>query len=480
VHALASADGLTVYAVGGTVRDVLLRRELRDMDIAVLGDAMAFARSLAAALDGHFVALNEEQAVARVVLEGGAASHVDISQIPGTLEADLRRRDFTIDALAAPLAGGEIVDVAGGLGDLEARSVRMVSERALDDDPVRLLRAVRIAAELSFEIEPETARAIRERAPRVRDTSAERQRDELARIFAVERAWAALRALDGLGLLDAVLPEVAAGRGVSQPEQFHAYDVLTHNLAAVDALDVMLSAERPADGRAWMWDALWTAFAWRAEELRRYLAVSLAVGRSRLTLLKFGALLHDVAKPQTRSVDANGRVRFLGHADEGASIAAGLMRRLRFSSREIAFVKVLVREHLRPVQLAAVGEVPTRRALYRFHRDAGDALEGVLLLALADAAGARGDAMGIRAWSRQVGYMNGLLVRLQGEEGIVRAPRLLTGHDIMSEFGLAEGPRIGSLLEAVREAEAIAGVRDRQGALAFVRALLDEENSAGA
>jgi poly(A) polymerase len=197
-------------------------------------------------------------------------------------------------------------------------------------------------------------------------------------------------------------------------------------------------------------------------------------GRSRASLLKIAALLHDVAKPRTKSEDADGRIRFLGHADDGAATAASIMRRYRFSSRERDFVASLVREHLRPVQLARVGEVPSLRALYRFHRDAGDALEGVLLLALADAAAARGVAMTPEGWSRQAAYMNSLLVRLQGEEGIVRAPRLVTGRDIVSDFGLAEGPRIGQLLEAVREAQATQEVSDRASALAFVRALLDE------
>jgi poly(A) polymerase len=238
-------------------------------------------------------------------------------------------------------------------------------------------------------------------------------------------------------------------------------------------MDVMLATD--ASGRAaWMHEDLWRIFAWREGELRAYLSEQMSEGRSRRALLKMAALLHDVAKPQTKTVDAHGRIRFLGHADEGARVAAAIMRRLRFSSREVAYVATLVREHLRPVQLAAVGSVPSLRALYRFQRDAGDALEGVLLLSLADAAAARGERMTRDGWARQAAYMNSLLVRLQGEEGIVRAPRLVTGRDIMAEFGLEEGPRIGYLLEAVREAQATAQVRDRSGALAYVRALLDE------
>jgi poly(A) polymerase len=264
---------------------------------------------------------------------------------------------------------------------------------------------------------------------------------------------------------------VTAGRGISQPRQFHAFDVFGHALAAVDAMDVMLAASRPSGDRAWMWDVLWRAFS-SHDGLRGYVDEEMSEGRTRRSLLKLAALLHDVAKPQTRTVDADGRIRFLGHADEGAEIAAAIMRRLRFSARESSFVATIVREHLRPVQLAQLGEVPSDRALYRFHRDTGDALVGVILLALSDGAAAAGDRLTDDGWARQAAYMNSLIVRLQGEGGIVHAPRLLTGRDIMSEFGLAEGPRIGELLESLREAQAAGEVRDRESALTFVRAQL--------
>jgi putative nucleotidyltransferase with HDIG domain len=464
------AEGREAYVVGGTVRDVLLGRETRDVDLAVGGDALAWARSVADALGAHFVVLDDENAVARVVLsEGAAAEYIDVAALQGSLDQDLRRRDFTVDALAVPLGGREIIDVCGGLADLDACIVRMNAPGVLDADPLRLLRAVRIAAELEFEVEPATMDAIRARAVSVNAAAAERRRDELARILALADTHGALRTLDRAGLLDALLPELAEGRGVSQPEQFHAYDVFEHNLRTVRAMDQMLGA-----GGGWLAGEVWRTFGWCADELRAYLGEEMSEGRSRATLLKLAALLHDIAKPRTRSVDPDGRVRFFGHADEGAAMARLIMRRFRFSSRETAFVALLVAEHLRPVQLARVGEVPTRRALYRFFRDLGDAAPAVLLLALADGAAARGPALTRAAWSRQVAYMNSLLVRSREEEGIVHPPRLLTGHDIMSTLGVPEGPAIGRLLEALQEAQAAGEVQDRDQALAFVRALARE------
>lgn len=473
VARLARDQGAGAYVVGGAVRDVLLGRRARDLDIAVAGDAVAFARRIAAVLGGRFVELDGENGVARIVLDEGDVRYIDVAQLRGALQEDLRRRDFTIDALAVPLEGGRPVDVCGGLEDLRLRLVRMNSPSVFVDDPLRLLRGARIASELGFEIEPGTEAEIVAHAPALAAAGAERRRDELARIFALEAAYQGLRLLDRLRLLDVLLPEVTSGRAVEQPGGWHAYDVFEHNMHAVEAMDLMLASDRPVDDRAWLWDALWSAFGWRRSGLRACIEEEMTEGRSRASLLKLAALLHDVAKPQTRVIDAGGQAHFYGHADQGAALASKIMRRLRFSTREAEFVATLVREHLRPVQLAQIGEAPTRRALYRFYRALGDAVPAVLLLALADAAASRGPGLTSEGWRRHVAYMDSLLVRSSREEGIVQPPRLLTGHDIMSEFGLSEGPRIGSLLESLREAQAAGEVADREQALAFVRSALE-------
>ncbi len=472
VAAIAREAGVVGYVVGGTVRDVLLGRVARDLDVAVEGDGLGFARRLADALGGSYVELDDVNAIARVVLpvgSGGAVGYIDVAQVQGTLEEDLRRRDFTIDALAVRLGESAVVDVCGGLADLAAGVVRMNSATVFESDPLRLLRGARIACELGFEMEPKTRAEIVARAGDVRSAAGERRRDELARIFALDDAYSGVRLLDELGLLEALFPEVTAGRGVTQPPNWHHYDVFDHNVRAVEAMDVMLAMSRPAHPQAWIWDAVWQAFGWCEGELRAYLAETMTEGRSRSSLLKLAALLHDVGKPQTRTVEADGRVRFFGHADEGAAIARRIMRRLRFSAVETRFVSSLVAEHLRPVQLAQIGEVPTRRALYRFYRALGDAVPAVLLLALADAAASRGLAMTSEDWSRHVAYMNSLLVRSMKEEGIVDPPRYLTGQDIIRDVGVPAGPKIGKLLEMLREAQAAGEVGDRAAALAFVR-----------
>ncbi|MEX0751089.1 MAG: HD domain-containing protein [Dehalococcoidia bacterium] len=476
VEAHARESGAQVWTVGGTVRDVLRGRDTRDLDLAVDQNALRWARRLADLLNGSFVALDDENAVARIVLEG---RHIDVAQLRGTIEDDLRRRDFTIDALAVLLGARNVIDVTGGLDDLKNRRLRMTSEQSLDDDPLRMLRAVRIAHELRFAIESRTGDAIRARTPAINAISPERIRDELARMLALPNAYDAFRALDDMRLLDEAIPELAAGRRVTQPEEFHVYDVFEHNIRALEAMDLMLREVPHEGGRPWLRDELWAAFEWCAPRLRAYLGEELTEGHTRAALLRFAVLLHDVGKPATRSVDAGGRIRFFGHARAGAALAARIMHRLRFSTRETQFVRLLVAEHLRPVQLAQKGAAPTRKALYRFYRDLPHAIPAVLLLSLADGAASAGPRLTPEGWAAQVRYMNSLLVRSQEEEGIVSPPRLLTGRDIMRELGESEGPHIGRLLEALTEAQAAGEVTDTRGALAFVRELARKERRRG-
>ncbi|HZP57303.1 MAG TPA: HD domain-containing protein [Dehalococcoidia bacterium] len=480
IDAAAAEAAVRAWAVGGTVRDALLARPMRDLDLAVEGDARRFARALAAALGGQYFELHEEHDVARIALPAATAgvALIDVAGVAAGMEADLRRRDFTVDAMAAPIAGGEVLDPCGGLGDLRRHTVAMTAPAALDADPLRLLRAVRLAAELGFDVAPETAGAIRERAPRVLDAAPERRRDELMRIFALAAAAPPLRLLDALALLDVLLPEVAAGKGVAQPRE-HAYDVFEHNVRTVAALDAMLYGAASDALPAWVADDVRATFAWREQHLRDYFAGEVGAEHARAALLRLAGLLHDVAKPQTRARQPDGRVRFFGHAELGAEMTAKLMRRYRFSERETRWVALLVEEHLRPGQLAAVGEAPTRRALARFFRDLGDAAEALLFLSLADAAAARGPRLQRTAWRANVRYMNSLVVRSVEDAGIVHPLRLLTGRDIMSAFGLPEGPRIGRLLAAVEDAQGAGDVRDRDEALALVRRLLQAEGAAG-
>jgi poly(A) polymerase len=463
--------------VGGAVRDLLQGRQPVDLDVISGTDVRPAAEALAARLGGSHFALDEERGQYRVAVKDRTpVKSIDLSAIAGDIEADLRRRDFTINAVAASiLTGGglgELLDPTAGVPDLQAKLIRMTDRRALREDPLRLLRAVRIAIELGFEIEAQTAARIRELAPLLPGTAAERQREELVRILATTQGAAGVRLMDGLGLLAQLLPELEPARGLDQPGGHHHWDVFDHSVETLATLDALLSVEPPAGPRAELRRVLRGSLNWFP--LDAYLDAD-AGGHSRRVLLKLAGLLHDNAKPETRTIDAEGNAHFYGHPEQGAQKAARICERLRFSNRETRFVSLLVEEHLRPTQLAAKGQAPSQRALYRFFRDLGDAAPACLVLMLADGAATAGPRLTPDGWQRHVAYAAYVLSHGKARLDAVKANRLVSGDDLMAALGLAPGAELGRVLAAVEEAIGAGEVSTRDEALEYARRLIAAE-----
>ena len=475
--AFFDARGAPVHATGGFLRDALLGLTPRDLDLAVAGDSLAVGRALADELGAHFFALDEGRGHVRIVLPDGDVA-IDLTPVPGTIDDDLRRRDFTIDALGASLsqaaAGAvEVIDPTGGLADLEARLVRATSEEALRADQLRPLRGARIAAQLGFEIEPSTREMISRLAAPVAEAAPERQRDELMRMLAAPRAATGIRLLDDLGLLSAVLPELDVTRGVEQPKEHH-HDVFGHSIAALEALDALLADEPPADGRSdRLWRELWGALEWW-DGGHEYFREPVVAGTLRRALVKLCGLLHDIGKPATKTFEESGRMRFFGHSDTGAEIAGQLMRRLSFSRRERDIVERMIEAHLRPVQMAQ-DRAPTKRAVYRYFRATGEAGVDTLFLSLADHLGTVGPNVSWEGFRAHVAVVSHILHLRFVDEDVTSPPKLVSGNDLMRELGLEPGALLGELLETVREAQAAGEVSTREEALALARQQLSEK-----
>lgn len=488
---LADSDA---YLVGGAVRDALLGRPVHDLDFALAGDAIRLARRVADQLGLPFYVLDAERGAGRIVVaEGGERMTIDFARFRGPdLAADLAGRDFTINALALPATATDVsalVDPLGGREDLERRQLRATSDKALADDPVRVVRAVRIAAQLGFTIEPHTWDLLRASAAQVGRPAAERIRDEIAHVLAGPGPAAALRQLDALGALTVLMPELAALKGAAQPPP-HWQDVWEHTLSVVEELENVLAAleldggRRTADGSpsstvrrlpSAVHRLSSTLHAYRPY-LAEHLAVRLADERPRRALLFLAALLHDVGKPATASLDeseAPGQIHFYNHAQAGAELAEARLRALRFSADEISWVSRIVAGHMRPGQLA--GSFPlSRRAIYRYYRALGEAGVDVGLLALADHLAAWGDHLQPERWVRQVEVVAALLEHyFRRYTRTIAPPPLLTGDDLMNALELPPGPIIGQILEAVREAQAAGEVRSRSAALALARRILN-------
>jgi poly(A) polymerase len=460
-----SPQGIECYLVGGFVRDGLLGQVTGDIDLAVSTEAMSIATDVAAAFGGRFVLLDEINKVARVVFpdEGW---HLDICTMRGDIQEDLAHRDFTINAIAISLnqiKGGwsqvELIDPLAGFQDIEQKAIRVVSDSAFPEDPARLLRAVRLEAELDFTIDSDTEAAIKRHCHLITSISGERVHDELYHILTTPRAASSLRHLDQLGLLTSIIPELIPAKGATQPKE-HFWDVFEHSLEIVAAVEQLL--ESPPQGLNW------------TPMLAAHFEQEATPGRSRKALLKLAALLHDVAKPHTKTVEDNGRIRFLGHAKQGAESAVSIMERLRFSTKEIRMVSKMVEYHLRPGQLSNAEEMPTHRAIYRYFRDAGDVGIDTLFLSLADHLATRGPLLDSEEWHSHVQKTQYVITQWFEEQATVKPPKLIDGHDLIDSFGMSPGPDIGRILEAVREAQAAGEITTTEQALAFVERELKE------
>ncbi len=446
-----------VWIAGGAVRDAALGREVTDLDLAVGGDPARAAREIADAGDGHAFELSAEFATWRAV----ARDHtwqVDATALRGeTIEADLAARDFTLGAIAVPLAGGEPIDPFGGVGDLERRLLRVVSEDSFRADPLRLLRAARLAADLGLEVAPDTVALARSQASLAADPAGERQLAELRRLLGGPDPLRGLALLDELGLTPAVLPEVEALRGVEQGPNHHL-DVLGHTLAVLErTLEVERDLERFAGERA--------------DDARALLDEPLADEMTRGTALRLGALLHDIAKPATRG-ERDGFVTFIGHDSVGVEVIGRICRRLRASGRLTRHLQALTLHHLRLGFLVHEAPLPPRR-VHEYLRATQPVAADVTLLTVADRLSARGGGPfateeAIEAHLELARQM--LAAALDWHRDGPPEP-LLRGDELAGELGIVPGPELGDLLAELEAAQYAGEIHSRADAIERARLL---------
>ena len=370
----ALQGGDPAWIVGGAVRDAVLSREVTDLDLAVAGDPGTTARAIAKEIGEHAFELSAEFGTWRVVAPGHGWQ-IDVTALRGEgIASDLAGRDFTIGAVAVPLAGGEPIDPYAGLVDLADKRLRAVGEASFTDDPLRLLRAARLAAELELEIEPRTVALARAAASHAADPAGERRLAELRQLMGGPDPLRGLRLLGELDLTAVVLPEVEELRGVEQGPNHHL-DVYDHTIAVLEhTLEVEGDLDRFAGDRA--------------AEVAALLDEPLADEMTRRTALRFGALFHDIAKPATRA-ERDGFVGFRGHDQLGAEVIGGICRRLRASRKLTQYLQGLALHHLRLGFL--IPEMPlSPRRIHAYLRATEPVTVDVTLLTVADRLSARG------------------------------------------------------------------------------------------
>jgi putative nucleotidyltransferase with HDIG domain len=461
--------GRRAWLVGGAVRDHALGRssEISDVDVVVDGDPAEFARAIArAAGRAACFALSEDFGAWRVVARD-SSWQVDVEALRGdSLEQDLRLRDFTVNAIAEPVEGGAPIDPLGGLADLAARRLRMAGPSGFVDDPLRVMRLARVAVELDLEPERDTTRAAVAQAGALREVSPERIFTELRRILAAPRGRHGLEMLGELGATAVVLPELDALRGVEQ-NRYHHRDVYGHTLEVLDRVVELTEGDGDELDAAGPW------IAGHGPEVAALLAQPLADGLTRGEALRWGALLHDAAKPLTRERSVgDGRVTFIGHDARGADLAREVLGRLRASERLGAHVGALVRHHLRPGFLVHEPQPLSRRAVFAYMQACSPVEVDVTLLSVADRLATRGDRAeeSTEAHLRVAGGLLGDALRWHADG----PPRpLIRGDELAAALDIPTGPRIGELLMAIAEGQYAGELSTPEQAVEYARTLAE-------
>ncbi|GAB4272522.1 MAG: HD domain-containing protein [Candidatus Rifleibacteriota bacterium] len=453
-----------MWLVGGSIRDLVNGcKTVLDLDLAVSFDPVPLAREYSRKKKAGFVVLDDERQVVRVVKTIGSKHYnIDIARFRAeNIDADLRARDFTINAMAAkielPFTQSllEVYDPLGGFDDLLAKRIKPCSDKLFTDDPLRIMRAFRFAAVLNAKISESLLAGIIEQSSLLAKVSGERIRDEFFKVLNCERSASWIRLMQQTGVLMHFLPELTACVGVEQNE-WHHLDVYEHSLLVLENLELLESESVALD-----W---WESF-------RNFLKEPISAGRSYLQVLKLGCLLHDIGKPACKKeVEKNGRVIFHGHEMEGVRMCKEIAERLKLSVSELHFLQKIIKNHMRPGVIQQQGI--TDKRLFKYYSETGRDGVAIALLSLAD----RRSALGNFTLDDLAEFTEGIF-SIMGEFykqlEKPRRPPLLTGADLINEFKLKPGPKFRELLDAVAEGQYIGEINSRDEAIKFVKSILN-------
>ena len=447
------------YIVGGAIRDILCGRPPLDYDVAVAADPVEFARQVANNTNGRLVEIGKPgQEIIRVVAK---ETMIDICKLKGSsIDDDLQARDFSINAMAFDLCSHRLIDPLGGQSDLARKTIRMVSKNIFNQDPVRLLRAFRMAAVLHFDIASHTKTAIEKHAALIQQSAGERVREELFKMLQSAESHIYLCQLAQTGLLFAILPGLAELKQCCQ-NRFHQFDVFEHTLRAYHHLERLLDSGLD--------QALLTV---------KGTPLAHRIAESRRPLLKFSILLHDIGKPAVQTADRDGNLHFYGHERQSAQMAEAICKRLKCATRDADSICFLVRHHTRPLSLfrALMAQNAEPRAITRFFIKCAKHTGELLMCAAADMLAKEKEQNDrSRAFIK---FINQLLAEFETDFKPKKStPPLISGHDLINKFGLKPSPLFKRILDRMEEERLSRSDMTRQEAETLVKRLIRDRES---
>lgn len=449
------------FLVGGAVRDYFLGKECVDFDFATSRHAIKIARNFAKAIHGAFVLLDEEHCCARVARkEKGKLLTFDFADFRAVgLAGDIAHRDFTVNTLTIDIKDLPtqkpleriLIDSKHGLRHLRVKKIKMVSSKAFVEDPLRMVRAFSLKSNLNFTVEPKTLSRIKKDVELLSTVARERVRDELFKVLSSPHAFENLKAMHRVGLLEKIIPQISVMYHLPQGG-YHHLSLLEHSFEAVRQSEKLFSEFK------------------NHPQIKEYLEECLAFGRSRESLLKLAALLHDIGKPETYRKE-KGKISFHGHEHSGRYIVRNVAKMLKLSSAEKNALEAMVLHHLRPGYLSNF-KIPTPRAIFRYFRDSGSEAVSVLLLSLADQRSTKGPLSTKTHERHHEHIVRSLLEGHLNKKKVPKCVRLLTGDDLIKKLKLAPAPIFKRILANVDEKQALGEITTKQEALDVARRMI--------
>ena len=468
----------TAYLVGGILRDSILKISNPDIDIAVVGDANRVGNAIATIIDGKCFALDSSRGIYRVISsDPKGKTQIDIATVQDEIHSDIAKRDFTMNTLALDLnlvkfeeglpqfSISQIINEHEGIEDLKNGCLRMTNEKVFEEDPLRILRAVRLSARYQLDIDDETKTQIQKNSGLISTISGERVREEFLNLLSMRNTVTNLKTLDALGILTNIIPELEACRETEQNIHHH-WKVLDHMLETAGQIENIATGKLFNTGPFPDFIAHYIPMT---DFHKNYFNQIYSDGHTRLTLLKLSSILHDVGKPKTKTVEADGKIRFLTHEKLGGEIAYSILKRLKFSNLGVELIRNQIENHLRPSQVSSPMKKPSLKAIRKFYKDTKGASLDILYLNMADYIATKGPNLSRKEWKD---HCKNIAMIQNNESAYKKATnqrKLLSGHDIMDGLCLKPGPLIGILIKEIEKSRMEGLVSNKKEALELIR-----------
>lgn len=437
------------YIVGGFVRDILTGNGSPDRDMIICCDNVGdFSKNLADNLNARFVELDSENKIYRLVFED-KINYIDItSPLENDFEKDIKRRDLTINAIAYDLNNAEFIDLTGGIKDIEDKKLKGISYRNFEDDPLRLLRIFRFYSKTGFNIDDSLIDIAKRLCKRINEPAKERVNVELLKMFEGSYCDKALLKLDECGLLEEIFPVYKDVKTIP-PNSHHHLDLIHHLIETVRQVQILYE-NADAEIKAYF-------------DEKKYGLVK------EIAFLKLAAFLHDIGKPSCWTIEeSTGRHRFIKHDEIGSKLAGPILKDLKFSKKQIEYVKQLIKYHIYPSGLISAADV-SEKAYMKFYRKMEGCVIDVIILAMADRLSARGEKVTEEMVNNNIKGLTKLLNDyLEKRKTIKPLEKLLDGTEIMELLHINQGPKLGEIINSLKEAQISGNVNNKQEAREYI------------